>query len=82
MLARWTDLAAPRPQAVWLLVPQLPGTQGAVVDGRPSPLAAPGQLLRMDTEWFTLPLAPAGGLAGAADDTAASAGAIPNGAVP
>lgn len=23
MLSRWTDLAAPRPRAVWLLVPQL-----------------------------------------------------------
>jgi hypothetical protein len=57
-LSRWTDLAAPRAQAVWLLVPQLSGNTGAMVDGRPLPLAAPGQFLRLDEEWLT-PVAPA-----------------------
>lgn len=56
-LSRWTDLAAPRGQAVWLLVPQLSGNTGAMVDGRPLPLAAPGQFLRLDEEWLT-PAAP------------------------
>ncbi len=51
-LSRWTDLATPRTQAVWLLVPQLHGTQGAVVDNRPLPLAAPGQYLRLDADWL------------------------------
>ncbi|MGH3902702.1 MAG: BREX system serine/threonine kinase PglW [Pseudonocardiaceae bacterium] len=51
-LARWTDIALRRTQAVWLLVPQLAGTSGAVVDGRPLPLAAPGQFVRLDTEWL------------------------------
>jgi serine/threonine protein kinase len=51
-LSRWTDLAYRRPQAVWLLAPQLLGNQGAVIDGRPLPLAAPGQFLRVDAEWL------------------------------
>ncbi|MGH3922394.1 MAG: hypothetical protein ACRDTT_05915, partial [Pseudonocardiaceae bacterium] len=51
-LARWTDLALRRTQAVWLLVPQLAGTRGAVVDGRPLPLATPGQFVRLDAEWL------------------------------
>ena len=51
-LSRWTDLTAPRGQAVWLLVPQLAGNTGAMVDGRPLPLAAPGQYVRLDDEWL------------------------------
>lgn len=51
-LSRWTDLATPRTQAVWLLVPQLHGAQGAMVDGRSLPLAAPGQYLRLDADWL------------------------------
>lgn len=51
-LSRWTDLTSRRRQAVWLLVPQLLGNQGAVIDGRPLPLAAPGQYLRLDAEWL------------------------------
>ena len=51
-LVRWTDLAARRTQAVWLLVPHLAGATGAVIDGRPLPLAAPGQFLKLDDEWF------------------------------
>ncbi|HEV2377801.1 MAG TPA: BREX system serine/threonine kinase PglW [Streptosporangiaceae bacterium] len=52
MLSRWADLAAPRPQAIWALVPQLSGTRGAMVDKRPLPLAAPGQFFRLDNEWI------------------------------
>lgn len=52
-LARWTDLTAPRRQAVWLLLPQLLGSTGAVVDGAPVPLAAPGQYLALDPAWLT-----------------------------
>ena len=51
-LSRWTDLASRRSQAIWLLVPQLLGSQGAVIDGRPLPLAAPGQFLRLDIDWL------------------------------
>jgi hypothetical protein len=32
---------------VWLLVPQMMGSLGPVLDGRPLPLAAPGQFLRL-----------------------------------
>jgi hypothetical protein len=52
MLSRWADLASPRAEAAWLLVPQLLGNQGAVIDGRPIPLAAPGQFMRLDAEWI------------------------------
>jgi serine/threonine protein kinase len=51
ILSRWTDLAARRPQAIWALVPQLLGNQGALIDRRPLPLAAPGQFFRLDNEW-------------------------------
>jgi hypothetical protein len=51
-LSQWADLATRRPQAIWLLVPQLAGSQGAVVDKRPLPLAAPGQYFRLDSEWI------------------------------
>jgi serine/threonine protein kinase len=52
LLTRWTDLAAPRRRAVWLLVPQLNGNHGPVVDGRPVPLAAPNQFVNLDNEWI------------------------------
>jgi serine/threonine protein kinase len=51
-LARWSDLTAARPHAIWLLVPQLHGTSGPMIDGLPLPLAAPGQFLRLDDEWL------------------------------
>ena len=51
-LGRWTDLSAPRPRAIWVLVPQLAGSQGATIDDRPLPLAAPGQYLRLENDWI------------------------------
>ena len=51
-LSRWTDLSSPRRQAIWLVVPQLSGSQGPVIDTRPLPLAAPGQFVRLDIEWL------------------------------
>jgi serine/threonine protein kinase len=53
-LSRWTDLAQPRQAAVWLLVPQLPGNTGALLDGRPVPLAAPGQFIRVGEDWLAV----------------------------
>lgn len=55
LLSRWTDLTARRRQAVWAVVPQLVGNHGPLVDGRPLPLAAPGQFLRLNAEWFADP---------------------------
>jgi hypothetical protein len=52
ILGPWADLATRRPQAIWVLVPQLAGTQGAIVDRRPLPLAAPGQFMRLDPDWI------------------------------
>jgi hypothetical protein len=52
LLARWTDLAAPRRRAVWLLVPQLGGNHGPLIDGQPVPLAAPNQFVALDNDWI------------------------------
>jgi serine/threonine protein kinase len=52
LLSQWADLAARRPQAIWALIPQLSGSQGAIVDKRPLPLAAPGQFFRLDAGWI------------------------------
>jgi hypothetical protein len=52
LLSRWTDLAARRPNAIWVIVPQLPGSRGAIIDKRPLPLAAPGQFFRLEAAWI------------------------------
>jgi serine/threonine protein kinase len=52
MLAPRADLATRRRQAIWLLVPQLQGNVGAVIDGRPLPLAAPGQYFHLASDWI------------------------------
>ena len=52
ILGPWADLATRRPQAIWVLIPQLPGTHGALIDRRPLPLAAPGQFMRLDPNWI------------------------------
>jgi serine/threonine protein kinase len=52
VLSAWSDLAAHRRQAIWAVVPQLLSNHGPLVDGRPLPLAAPGQFVRMDAEWL------------------------------
>lgn len=51
-LGPWLDLATPRRRALWLVVPQLYASQGAIVDGRPLPLAAPGQFVRLNADWI------------------------------
>lgn len=52
VLSAWADLAAHRRQAIWAVAPQLLSNQGPVIDGRPLPLAAPGQFHRVDAEWL------------------------------
>ncbi|MFN8074141.1 MAG: BREX system serine/threonine kinase PglW [Kineosporiaceae bacterium] len=64
LLSRWTDLAAARARAVWLLVPQLGGNYGPLVDGRPVPLAAPNQFVVLDNEWIDSMAAAPSGVAG------------------
>ena len=62
LLAPRADLATRRAQAIWVAVPQLPGNQGAVIDGRPLPLAAPGQFFRLESDWIDRRVrVPAGG---------------------
>lgn len=52
LLARWSDLAAHRERPVWLLVPQVSGNLGALLDGEPLPLAAPSQFVPLDSDWI------------------------------
>ncbi|MBY6413366.1 BREX system serine/threonine kinase PglW [Rhodococcus sp. BP-252] len=42
VLARLSDLSAPRLRPVWAVVPQMRGQTGAVVDGKPIQLGVPG----------------------------------------
>ncbi|RYF60575.1 MAG: hypothetical protein EOO27_05350 [Comamonadaceae bacterium] len=41
-LARLSDLSAPRRRPVWVVLPQLRGQRGALVDGNPIQLGSPG----------------------------------------
>lgn len=52
LLAHWIDLATPRPSALWLLVPQVHANIGAIIDGRPLPLAAPSQFVPVSKDWI------------------------------
>ncbi|MFT4164428.1 MAG: BREX system serine/threonine kinase PglW [Microlunatus sp.] len=50
-LSRWSDLGISRSRAIWLVVPQLHANQGALLDQKPVPLAAPGQFVTVDSGW-------------------------------
>ncbi|BEH01458.1 BREX system serine/threonine kinase PglW [Brooklawnia propionicigenes] len=52
LLTDWLDLATARPTAIWLVVPQLHGRVGPVVDGHPLPLTAPSQYVSVPPEWI------------------------------
>lgn len=42
VVARLSDLSAPRRRPVWVVLPQLRGQRGALVDGKPIQLGSPG----------------------------------------
>ena len=63
MLTRWTELAARRQRPVWLAVPQLGSSRGAMLDGRPLPLDSPSQFVRVDQEWVDTVMSPVGATA-------------------
>lgn len=52
LLSGWMDLATRRPSAVWLLVPQLHGNLGPMVDGHSLPLTAPNQFVSVPRDWI------------------------------
>lgn len=52
-LGRWTDLARGRSRPLWLVVPQLQASRGAVLDGRPLPLTSPSQFVPVDADWIS-----------------------------
>lgn len=51
-LTRWSDLGRSRPQAVWLIVPQLAAARGPLLDGRPVQ-ASPNQFVSIDRTWLS-----------------------------
>ncbi|MBB1516009.1 BREX system serine/threonine kinase PglW [Tessaracoccus sp. MC1679] len=57
LLAGWMDLSTPRPTAVWLVVPQLHGNLGPMVDGHSLPLTAPNQYVSVPRDWISTHLA-------------------------
>lgn len=52
LLSGLMDLSTRRLSAVWLLVPQLHGSIGPMVDGRSLPLTAPSQWVPVNSEWI------------------------------
>lgn len=50
-LTRWSDLSRPREQALWLLLPQLVGHQGALLEGVPVQ-SSPNQFVAVDRAWI------------------------------
>ena len=71
VLGPWADLATRRRQAIWILVPQLAGNTGPLIDRRPLPLAAPGQFMRLALEWIGEHAASPSAVAGAPVEAAA-----------
>ncbi len=50
-LSSLMDLSTRRKSAVWLVVPQLHGSIGPIVDGRSLPLTAPNQYVQVPSDW-------------------------------
>lgn len=50
-LTRWSDLSRPREQALWLVLPQLVGHQGALLEGVPVQ-SSPNQFVTVDRAWI------------------------------
>ncbi len=59
LLAPLTDLSRKRPSALWLVLPQLPGNIGVVIDGKVLPLTAPSQYVDVGADWINAQLAEA-----------------------
>lgn len=53
VVARWSDLAAKRARATWVVVPQLSRMRGALVDSKPLQLGSNGQFVDVDPGWLT-----------------------------
>lgn len=51
LIRQWSDLATPRGQAVWVLLPQVGATQGPLLDGV-SVQSSPNQYFRVETSWI------------------------------
>lgn len=52
VVARWSDLAAKRARATWVVVPQLSRMRGALVDNKPLQLGSNGQFVEVDAGWL------------------------------
>ncbi|QXU55725.1 BREX system serine/threonine kinase PglW [Rhodococcus sp. LW-XY12] len=53
VLARLADLSAPRRRPVWVVLPQMRGQRGALVDGQPIQLGSPGGQFVVYPVWKT-----------------------------
>ncbi|MCY1230245.1 hypothetical protein D9M72_426510 [compost metagenome] len=51
LIRHWSDLATPRGQAVWVILPQVRANQGPLLDGV-SVQTSPNQYLRVETAWI------------------------------
>lgn len=51
LIRHWSDLATPRGQAVWVVLPQVGANQGPLLDGV-SVQTSPNQYLRVETAWI------------------------------
>lgn len=78
MVARWSDLAARRARAVWVVLPQLSWMRGALVDSKPLQLGSNGQFVELDADWLATQEAEAG----AEPNSDVSSNAEPNCAEP
>ncbi|WP_091607347.1 BREX system serine/threonine kinase PglW [Arthrobacter koreensis] len=65
LIRRWSDLASPRGQAIWIVLPQFGANQGPLLDGF-SVQSSPNQFIRVDHTWID---------AAAETDTTAAQGA-------
>ena len=54
LIRRWSDLATPRGQAVWIVLPQFGANQGPLLDGF-SVQSSPNQFVRVDPTWIDDP---------------------------
>ncbi|GAA1393344.1 BREX system serine/threonine kinase PglW [Luteococcus peritonei] len=53
VLTHWNDLAATRPQAIWLVLPQTQSNRGPVLDGHPVQ-GSPNQFVPIDPTWLDI----------------------------
>nr|WP_246300095.1 BREX system serine/threonine kinase PglW [Actinopolyspora biskrensis] len=80
MVARWSELAARRSRAVWVVLPQLSWMRGALVDSKPVQLGSNGQFVELDADWLATQEAETGAETDSAEGDGADSGSAEAGA--